>query len=109
MTVGLETFEERIHGLPDDEAAWIDSRIKSVGKMLDERYQFPDMLFDGRPYDEETAHLRLLQYHRDSIRRGFSDVGRQALLDIAIDYGLSVELPEGIIQANWLKASQEED
>ncbi len=108
MTIGLETASERTQGLPDHEAQWIDGRVRSVGKMLDERDQFPDTLFDGRPYDEQTAHLRLLQYYRGSIERGFSDVGRQALLDIAAEYGIVTELPDDVVQDNWLKATQEE-
>lgn len=107
MAIGFESATERIHGLPEHEAAWIDGRVKSISKMLDERDQFPNMLFDGRSYDEQTAHLRLLQYHRDSMRQGFSDIGRQAILDIAVEFGVVTELSDDVVQANWLKAAED--
>lgn len=108
MAQGFESLEEKLSALPEREVFWVRSRVERVVKMLDERDQFPDMLFDGRPYDEQTAHLRLLQFHQDSIKQGLSDIGRQALLDVAIEFGLAAELPDDVIQANWLKASQEE-
>jgi hypothetical protein len=108
MAIVFETIGERLQNLPAHEAFWIESRVKSVKKMLEEREQFPDMLFEGRPYDEQTAHLRLLQYHRDSVERGFSDVRRHTMLDIAIEFGVAVGLPDDVMEANWLKASQEE-
>lgn len=108
MTISLESVGERMRCLADHEAQWIDGRIRSVVRMLSEREQFPDMIFDGQPYDEQTAHLRILQFYRDSMERGFSDIGRQILLDIAIEYGIETDLRDDVIQANWLKATQGE-
>lgn len=107
MAKGFESVSEKVRGLPKQEALWIESRVKSISKMLGEQDNFPDILFDGKPYNEQTAHLRLLQYHRDSIELGFSDTGRQALLDVAMDFGAAAELPDDVIRENWLKASQE--
>lgn len=108
MAQDFELLVENPDELPEYEASWIKSRVDGITKTLDQRDEFPDVLFDGRPYDEEIAHLRLLQFHRDSIDLGFSNAARQALLDAATKFGLEAGLPEDVIQANWLKASQEE-
>ena len=108
MTVILESAPERFSDLPERESHWIEDRVTRMIKMLEESDQFAHIKFDGRPYDEQTAHFRLLQYHRDSIEMGFSNEGRQTILDLAVDFGIAAGLSDEVLQANWLTASQED-